>query len=115
MKKILPLDILIFLLCAVVGIFCIFKSGKNLGDKVQVSSPKGKYEFDLKTEGIFSVEGSLGITKIEISSGKVRIVESPCPNKTCVHQGFSEKIVCLPNKIVVTMSRKSESFDAISR
>ena len=36
----------------------------------------------------FSVEGPLGKTYMEIKDGRVRVVDSPCRRKTCVHTGW---------------------------
>jgi hypothetical protein len=39
----------------------------------------------------------------EIKNGKIRMVKSDCPDKRCVHQGWSNvlPIICLPNQIVI--------------
>jgi hypothetical protein len=66
-----------------------------------------------------SVEGPLGKTNIEIKDHKVRITESPCNNKHCIRQGWTQQgtIICLPNRILVTIddeSQKSGTIDAIT-
>ena len=42
---------------------------------------------------------------LEDNYGKIRIIESDCPDKICVKTDFidskSEKIVCLPKKLIV--------------
>lgn len=51
----------------------------------------------------------------------IRVIESPCPDKLCVHhQPISkdgESIICLPEQIVITVSGgvKEQSYDAILR
>ena len=41
----------------------------------------------------------------EVKDGKIRIAESDCPDKICVHTGFIKKpmqtSVCLPNAVSV--------------
>jgi len=39
----------------------------------------------------------------EIKNGKIRMIKSDCPDKRCVHQGWSSllPIICLPNQIVI--------------
>jgi hypothetical protein len=39
----------------------------------------------------------------EISSHKIRMLKADCPDKRCVHQGWSTllPIICLPNQIVI--------------
>jgi hypothetical protein len=42
----------------------------------------------------------------EIKSNKIRMLESDCPDKRCVKQGWSYKtpIVCLPNHIEIEIN-----------
>ena len=40
---------------------------------------------------------------IEIKDGRVRITDSPCPNKTCISQGWHNPLVCLPNKVMISV------------
>lgn len=52
-------------------------------------------------------DGNRGYNIIEISNGKIRIIESDCPDKTCVNTGFLSgdmPIVCLPHKLVIKYS-----------
>jgi hypothetical protein len=62
---------------------------------------------------LVSVEGPLGNTTIEIKDRKVRITDSPCNNKLCIKQGWitSGSIVCLPNRVVVTVGNKDRQKD----
>lgn len=77
------------------------------------------YVLPLDKDRIVSVEGPNGKTIIEIKNRKVRITDSPCPNKLCVEQGWinSGGLVCLPNKVVITIGdheRKNTAVDAIT-
>lgn len=83
-----------------------------LADKVVVSANGNVYEYSLEKDGIYSVEGSIGITQIQIKNGRVRIIDSCCPNKTCVKQGEGHTIICLPNLVYVNVESE-EGFDAI--
>lgn len=53
---------------------------------------------------------------IEISGGQVRMTEADCPDKLCIHTGkisqSGQTIVCLPNKVVISISGKDSSVDA---
>lgn len=99
------------------SIFFIKKTFSSSGNKVLVESPENSYEYSLLHDGIFSVQGQLGITKFEIKNQKVRIIDSPCPNKTCVNMSWNSPVVCLPNKIFIRIvnSSEEEEFDAISQ
>lgn len=44
---------------------------------------------------------------LEVEDGKIRFLDSDCPDKTCIKRGFlkseSETAACLPNKVAVVM------------
>lgn len=69
---------------------------------------KPVYILPLDKNRILSVEGPAGNTTIEIKDHAVRITDSPCSNKLCIKQGWihSGSIVCLPNRVVVTVGDK---------
>lgn len=55
-----------------------------------------------------------------IEDGKASMTEADCPDKLCVHQkaisAENENIVCLPNRIVVTVTDSTEDgFDAMAQ
>jgi hypothetical protein len=60
-----------------------------------------------------SVQGPMGKTVVEIMNHRVRIAESPCHNKLCIKQGWIESgaIICLPNRVVVTIGNHEDESD----
>ena len=120
--KLLPLDILIVFLIAGCGVFLTVRSVRaQKGGCVCVNANGEQYEYSVSADGLYTVEGELGPTTFEIKAGRVRITDSPCPNKTCVAQGWHSPLVCLPNKVIITVESESEAsakkgveFDAIS-
>lgn len=109
------MDVVIGLIVIVSSIIIIkssmIKSGSQ--NKVVVEAAGETYEYALSKDGVYEVQGELGLTTIEISNGKVRIIDSPCPNKTCINQGLGSTLVCLPNKVIVTVVQEDGEFDAI--
>ncbi len=109
MKKIrkgphlLPIDILIIFLIAAAGIFLTVRGLGQKGSRVLVNAAGVKYEYSVSQNGTYSVAGELGPTTFEIKDGRVRITDSPCPNKTCISQGWHNPLVCLPNKVMITV------------
>lgn len=101
----------IILLAIAIEIHGTYKKG-NL---VKVNANGTEYVFSAKKDGIHVVKGALGNTVFEIKNGRIRILESPCPNKTCIHQGWSNILVCLPNKVLISTDNKEEEFDAIAK
>ncbi len=63
------------------------------------------YVLPIDKDRTVSVEGPEGRTVIEIKDHRLRVTESPCHNKLCIKQGWIESgaIVCLPNRVVVTI------------
>jgi hypothetical protein len=74
---------------------------------------KPVYSLPLDKNRIISVKGPEGNTTIEIKDRKVRITDSPCGNKLCIKQGWinSGSIICLPNRVVVTVGNKDMQKD----
>lgn len=78
------------------------------------------YRLPIDEEKTVSVKGPHGNTIVEIKNHKVRIIESPCPNKLCIQQGWIESgaVVCLPNRVVVIIgdidSKDREVVDAVT-
>jgi hypothetical protein len=97
------LDILIIILVAVAGIFLTVRGLGQKGSKVVVNAAGVKYEYSAELDGTYTVAGELGPTTFEIKHGRVRIIDSPCPNKTCISQGWHNPLVCLPNKVMITV------------
>lgn len=68
----------------------------------------------------FNVEGFLGDTLLEVQNNKIRILDSSCPDKDCVRQGWISRpgqvLVCLPNRVVVKIQSDDteDELDGIS-
>lgn len=108
----------VLLLLAGTASFFILRgiTGRNKADGVRINAPGDVIDLPLK-DTVLSVEGPLGETLVAISKGRVSVLQSPCPRKICVNQGRisrpGESIVCLPNRIVITLQGKSGT-DAVS-
>lgn len=105
----LPFDILIIILIVAAGIFLTVRGlgpGQK-GSRVVVNAAGVKYEYSAELAGTYMVPGELGLTTFEIKDGRVRITDSPCPNKTCISQGWHNPLVCLPNKVMITVEGES--------
>ena len=61
-----------------------------------------------------------GYNIVEIKDGKVSVSEASCKNQICVKHGAisseGESIICLPNRLIVTVEGKTEggSYDSIT-
>ena len=113
--------ILIFVLVAIasfyfVRLFFVSNEGREALVKVG-SNPSQKVSLEINKR--INVEGEKGRVVIEVKEGRVRVVESSCFQKICVNTGWIDKpgqnIVCLPNKVLVTIEgKKSPTMDAVS-
>jgi len=69
--------------------------------------------FSLSKDTSIPVENGDFVNTVEISDGKVRVVGANCPDQHCVrHAAISyenECIVCLPAKLVVTITDGEEA------
>lgn len=110
----------VVLLAIGISTWWVFKG--NTGEIAEIQTPDEVKSVSLfsKPQTIFA-HGALGTTTIEIKQKKVRIINSPCHQKTCVKMGWKNKngetIVCVPNKVVVKIvsRRQRQDVDAITR
>ncbi len=61
-------------------------------------------EASLRLNRSIEVPGPLGVSRIEIRAGRVRVAADPSPRQLCVRQGWippGGAAVCLPNRVSV--------------
>ena len=111
-------DIVLILAIALVGLCLLFFNGRKTtpGSSVVVEvDGKTVASYPLDTDGVFVLNG--GTNTLEIKDGKARISDADCPNMQCVRQGWisrgGQSIVCLPNKLIVTVTSFDRSVDYI--
>jgi hypothetical protein len=66
----------------------------------------------------YHVPGPLGESHIRVQDGQVRFIDSPCPNKLCVHTGWisqgGENATCLPNQVSLQILGSDARYDTIN-
>jgi hypothetical protein len=83
-----------------------------------VDGPGGEWIYPLDEDRVVRVAGPLGDTIVGIESGSARILESPCPNKTCIASGAlvraGQWAACLPNEVLLRVEggREDGGVDA---
>ncbi len=107
------------LLLGVIFFVGIIFWGQEEANKVEV-------QVNGKTVGIYSLTEEqeislkdLGENTFAIENGHVKMIKADCPDQYCVqHHSISkngESIICLPNKVVLTIKGKDEGeVDAVS-
>lgn len=73
----------------------------------------------LEEEWLLEVEGVEYPITVEFAPGKVRIHETACPSRDCYATGWVDwaggQIVCLPNRMAITLAgEKTSDIDAIA-
>lgn len=112
LKAIKPLDILIFLIVVFFTLFMFLSvySTKNGSSNVVIKFQEKEWVYPLNMDIDVEIQGKLGITKVRIKSNEVKILSSPCPNKTCVQSAPLKKVgdwnACLPNQVFVYIKEK---------
>lgn len=107
--------ILAVLVIAMASFFIIEHTAKG-GDTVKITVDGKLFcEKPLSEDGEIAINGT-NIAVIE--NGAVYMKYASCPDKLCIHQGkicdSSRKIICLPNKVTVEVTKKSE-IDTVVR
>jgi hypothetical protein len=113
-----PADVMLWLIMTAATVFVVtgFGSGQA-GRFVTVISPEGSKTVGLGDDQTFTVEGRDGAVTIEIHDGAAAIVESPCPRKLCVRQGYinrvGQSVICLPEGVKIVISDGTDTYDAV--
>lgn len=98
----------------------IFKRGAPAAMAL-VRTVGGEVLLPLDTDVIRDFEGPLGVTRVEVHNGFVRIIQSPCRLQLCRRMGqtrsASRSLVCIPNRIRVRIigADSEEAIDALAR
>lgn len=74
--------------------------------------------YSLAEDQTIKINGGTNI--LQIKNGYADMIEADCPDKLCVKQKSisksGENIICLPNKVVVTIdSSENSEFDAVAQ
>jgi len=108
------------LFCIVVCV-AVYKGGAVEGSTISVTIDGTEYgTYSLLEEQIITIEQNGALNIIEIKDGEAFMKEASCPDQLCVDQNEisfdKESIICLPNKVVITVTSDMESdLDGIVR
>jgi len=115
-----PIEVLFIILLLIICIvFLLFTNNQNTRMKViaQISyDGKVVKTIDLSQakDSIFQLETNSNVS-FEIKDGKIRFIDTKCPDKLCENIGFIYKVnsvaICLPNKVSLKIVGKSDNVD----
>jgi len=74
--------------------------------------------YPLHPDRRIEVEGRLGVSIIELHDGQARFAASPCTGQQCVlsgwHQHPGDGMVCLPNRVTMSLIGAREQYDGMN-
>ena len=104
---------LLVVFCIVVCV-AVYKGGAVEGSNITITVDGKEYgTYSLFEEQVITIENGESRNIIEIKGGKAYMVEASCPDQLCVDQNEisfdKESIICLPNKVVLTVTSDAKS------
>ncbi len=80
-----------------------------LVDRIDLNAVDSNYQLEYTSQ-----DGGRNV--VEVSSGRIRILEADCPDKLCVKQGFLPDsllpLVCLPHRLVIQLAPETAIDDS---
>jgi hypothetical protein len=120
-KIIKKADIVLFIILIAIGLALSWFSiaGSVTGQKAVVTVDGKTYgTYSLSRDQNVTIKHNGHINKFSIKGGYVQMTYSSCKNQICVDKGkinqTSQSIVCLPNKVVITIQGGDSKYDAVS-
>ena len=111
--------ILIAVIVLAIGGFYWVQYSKEQGARVKIQSEGDVQIHNMAEHAIHSLRGPEGMSEVEVGSSGIRMRTSSCRFQRCVHRGWvrrqGDMIVCIPNRIVVTILGTRLGVDAVSR
>ena len=110
----------LILFCVAVCVF-VYKGGGVEGSTISITIDGAEYgTYSLLEEQTITIEQNGNLNIIEIKDGEAYMKDANCPDQLCVDQNEisydKESIICLPNKVVITVTSDIESdLDGIVR
>ncbi len=106
--------LIITLLAVAAAVFIIWFLTSRMGGTVLVTVDGAEYaRLPLDKSAVLVIESEGGTNTLTIKDGKADMTEASCPDHICVdHYAISrtgETIICLPNKVVVSIEGAGES------
>lgn len=112
--------VIILIICAIGGIFFFSNRKVTSGSKYIRVSVDGKevekIHIDSKLKGkTIKINTDHGYNLLELTDKGIKIIESDCPDKICMHMGeitsINDMIVCLPHKLVIEIKSDNENSE----
>ncbi len=108
---------LILILVVFILVFFLYKFNNDSNKEVAYVYYMDRVieKIPLKEDKQYTVKGFNGDVVIEVLNNKIRVVEENSPRHLCSKQGYSDVIICLPNKIIIKVKKNDEELDGVVR
>jgi hypothetical protein len=112
--KIRVLDLLSLVLVTVaIGAVSLRVYTRETGSsQVRIEAGGKSWIYPLDQERTLDVSGPIGVTRIRIEKGHAFVLDSPCPDKLCVHMGqisqSGQWAACMPNRVFLRIGGTAE-------
>jgi len=107
------------IIAAALAVFLLYSiNGRKDAESVTVRVDDEIYGvYDMQEEQVITINET---NTLSIKDGRAEMIHADCPDQLCVHQQAisknRESIICLPNKVVVTVESGQENeLDALSQ
>lgn len=104
-------ELLIIIAVMLIALAAAFFMRRNTASVAVIECGQIHEEVDLSSDGIYEFDGINAV--FEVADGKIRIMEAACPDKICEKTGYigsaGQSIICVPEKIIVTVSGEETS------
>lgn len=111
--------LVVLILALVLGLWAFLPKGEGNCVTVTVDGGEaGTYALDRDMELPLEGYGGFHLTLV-ISEGKAHVEDSTCPDLICqYHSAISragEQIICLPGRVVITVTGEEDQVDAVTQ
>lgn len=109
-------DYLIFAFIVILALWAAFflYAGEGGEARLIIETPHGKWIYPLTDTRTVSIPGAIGATTVRIENQSARIIDSPCPHKTCIKNAVLKKAgdwnACLPNRVFLRIESTSSEY-----
>ncbi len=92
-------------------------SASAADEGVRISGPRGETRFASGVSGEWRIEGRIGVVVVRTGPEGARVVDSGCPDRSCVRTGIVKRgtVTCAPNGVVVRVGGMRGDIDAVNR
>ena len=101
----------VFLLVGIGLLFSVLRRGHQGNQVIVQVNGEDIQTFWQEEEVTYTIKSNNGENILQISGGKVWLMDADCPDKICVNTGKiqypGQSIICLPHKVVIEIKEES--------